>query len=147
MKAHRTHKVAYIEARELRNDRYFKSTSMRELVDELYHVANKIVKNVGESTIVSTSVTGEEYVRFAIYFTDKNKALPIWIKWINAYKEFAKYKFPSYENKIYNGHPLTIYWRTPPNIREHGDKPGTYILCARLLISCCGETTSLSQHL
>ncbi len=120
---------------------------MKELIDKFYYVANKIVGKVGESTEKHYSVTGEDYVEFAMYFTDKNKALPIWEKWIKAYKNFAKYKFPSYEHKIYNGYPLAIYWRTLPEIKKHDSKPETYILYARLLISCCGEATFLPPHL
>ncbi len=114
---------------------------MKELLDELYHIANKIVGKVGKSTKKSLSITGEVYVEFAMYFTDKNKVLPIWTEWVNAYKGFAKYKYPSYEHKIYNGQPLTIYWRVLPQIREISNEPGKYVLRARLLISGRGKTT------
>ncbi len=120
------------------------------LTDELYDVANRIVGRVGESTVGKEkrySVTGEDYVEFAMYFTDKNKVLPIWEKWIKAYKDFAKYTFPSYEYKIYDGKPLAIYWRALPDVREYDNKPGTYILYARLLISCRGKATSLPPRL
>ncbi len=117
---------------------------LKELADGLYYVANKIVEKVGESTESRLSVTDEEYVEFAMRFTDKSAVMPVWKKWINAYKEFVLHKFKGSLKDL--GKPLIVYWRVKPEITEYktGEKilsnefpniDGGYVFYARLLIS------------
>jgi len=108
------------------------SDEMTKIANNLYNTANKIVGNVGESTTTALSITGEEYITFAMRFKDKSEILSCWQNWITAYKEFVKYK-KDQGRLVYNGEAFAIYWRMPPEIKE--DPDGQYFLYAILLIS------------
>jgi hypothetical protein len=117
---------------------------LKRLTDELYDYTNKTIGKVGNGTKERYSVTGEEYVAFAMRFTNVSIVVPVWEKWINAYREFTLNRFTGTLKDL--GKPLIVYWRVKPEITEFktgkeilSDEfpniDGGYVLYARLLIS------------
>ncbi|MEE9912996.1 MAG: hypothetical protein K4571_14885 [Deltaproteobacteria bacterium] len=104
---------------------------MHTLQNKLYKAANKIVGNIGPSTNVRDSVTGEPYITFSFITDNKEEISSTWSRWIKAYVLFKQLEKP--EGKPFNKEPpLTIFWRLQPRIIE---SDGRIYVFARLLIS------------
>lgn len=100
--------------------------------DVFVKIAERIVGVVGESTDRLHSVTGQEYVEFALKFKEDTDIVLIWTNWILAYKKYAKYVFTGFLLDMEK--PLVLYWREKPSILKDKDEE-EQAFYARLLIS------------
>lgn len=113
-----------------------KSIDRRELEEEMYDVANKIVGNVGpniDSNFVFNMHTKDKprvssdapcdiaSFRLRRKILDHSEIMNMWTKWITAYRDFKKLHRPPYSLGLDDNPDLIIRWLQRPIINDENE--------------------------